>query len=125
MIKVLPVTERETLKEIFEDSGCEFNDNSGCVVAADGTEILGRCLYYIDDESIKIIDVRPIDDIMLADGILRSALHVADYRGITDAFYLNSAPEQLFKSLDFIKSAADKSLKIEKLHESCCSCQKN
>lgn len=125
MINVLPVTDSDTLKGIFEESGCEFNENSGCVVAADSTEILGRCLYYIDDESIKIIDVQPVDDIMLADGILRSALHVADYRGITEAFYLDSAPEQLFDSLDFIKSAADKSLKIEKLHESCCSCEKN
>ena len=56
---------------------------------------------------------------MLADGILRSALHVAAQSFVLDAFYDDSAPVDLFKRLGFIKNADEKRLDIDKLFGGC------
>ena len=125
MITVLPVKTEIELKELYNSLNFSVNKNSGAVVAKEKEEFLGCCLFEIDNEKIVINHIIPVNDIMLADGILRSALHIADYRGIETAFYSETAPENLFKTLDFIKDENEKSLKIEKLHESSCSCQKN
>ncbi len=125
MITVLPVKSEEELKELYKDYNIKFNENSSATVAREKDEFLGCCLYDIDNEKIVINCLVPKDDIMLADGILRSALHIADYRGIENAFYSDTAPENVFQLLDFVKDTTQKSLKIEKLHESSCSCQKN
>ena len=81
--------------------------------------------YYSIFVIITIIFLEPSDDIMLADGILRSALHVADFRAITKAFYSDSVSVDLLKTLGFIKNSTEKTLDIEKLHESCCKCEKS
>lgn len=124
MINVLPVNDNEKLEILFKETGFDYNENSGCVIADEKGEILGRCLYYIDNSSITILHIEPESDVFLADGILRSALHVADFRGITDAFYGDNVSIELLKRLDFIKSDVDKTLKIEKLHQSSCNCEK-
>ena len=124
MINVLPVNDNEKLEILFKETGFDYNENSGCVIADEKGEILGRCLYYIGNSSITIIHIEPEGDVFLADGILRSALHVADFRGITDAFYGDNVSIELLKRLDFIKSDVDKTLKIEKLHQSSCNCEK-
>ena len=124
MINVLPVNNNEKLEILFKETGFDYNENSGCVIADEKGEILGMCLYYIDNSSITIIHIEPQSDVFLADCILRSALHVADFRGITDAFYGDNVSIELLKRLDFIKSEVDKTLKIEKLHQSSCNCEK-
>ncbi len=125
MITVLPVKSEADIKEFYTRFNQNFTENSGVTVARSGDDFLGCCLYEIDNEKIVINFITPEDDIMLADGILRSALHIADFRGIIDAFYTDNAPVALFKTLDFIKNEQEKSLKIQKLHESACCCQKN
>lgn len=125
MITVLPVKERPKIEKLFIEYGLEFNENSAATVAASNGENLGCCLFDLDNEKIVIRFITPENDIMLADGILRSALHIADFRGVTNAFYSNFSQIKIYKTLDFIKNEQENSLKIEKLHESSCSCQKN
>ncbi len=125
MITVIPLKDIVEIKNIYAQYNYPFTENSGVTVAKCGDEFLGCCLYEIDKEKIIINFLTPQNDIMLIDGILRSALHIADFRGITDAFYSQTAPIDVFKKLDFIKNEQEKSLKIEKLHQSTCSCQKN
>ena len=125
MITVLPVKDINEIKFYFEKYNIEFTENAGVSVAAANDEVLGCCLYDIDNEKIIIRFITPENDIMLADGILRSALHIADFRGIENAFYSNSSQISIYKMLDFIKNEQEMSLKIEKLHESSCSCKKN
>ena len=120
MITLAPLENKDEVCGIFKENGIECNGNSGCVTALCGEEKLGYCLYDIDERSVTIRFIKPSDDIMLADGILRSTLHVAAERGITTAFYADTAPEKLFEKLDFIESREEKTLKIEKLFESCC-----
>lgn len=124
MIKVTPINDSTYLSDFCAENGIEFMKNRGVTVAKDGKEMLGFCAYILTDDSITVTHLYPEDDVMLADGILRSALHIADFRGITNAFYTDKAPVKLFSLLEFIKNDEEKTLKIEKLHESCCSCEK-
>lgn len=125
MITVLPVKDKKEIEFYFNKYEIEFTENSGVSVAAAKDDILGCCLYDIDDEKIIIRYITPDNDIMLADGILRSALHIADFRAIENAYFSNYSQISIYKTLDFIKNEQEMSLKIEKLHQSSCSCQKN
>ena len=124
MITISPEKDKALVEKLFCDSGITASEFSSAVIAKFGAEILGFCLYDLDDKKIVIHKVSPEDDIMLADGILRSALHVAAERSAMDARYSEFADEKLFEKLDFIKNKAEKSLDIDKLFGGCC-CQKS
>lgn len=125
MITVLPVLDKSELTEIYKEYNLPLSGNSAATVARHGAQVLGACLFEITNEDITITELVPLDDIMLADGILRSALHIANYRGINKAFFNNDNLTNVLNKLDFIKNANEKSLKIEKLHQSSCNCEKN
>ena len=123
MITVSPLKVREEICAVFEKQGFEVNKNSGAVVARDKEEILGFSLYYLDEKSITVLCVEPKEDIMLADGILRSALHVAAERSAMDAKYQGECYEELYEKLGFIKDKTNKILDIDKLFGG-CNCHK-
>lgn len=123
MITVSPEKDKTVIAELFSSSGILVNDFSAAVIAKCGDEILGFCLYDLDCKKIIVHKVEPKEDIMLADGILRSALHVAAERSVMDARYSEYAPEELFLKLGFIKNQAEKTLDIDKLFGG-CGCQK-
>lgn len=120
MIALAPLSDKGEINRLFSENGLEFTDNSGCVSAKSGEEVLGFCLYSLDKNGIVIFKIVPENDLSLADGILRSTLHVAAERSIMNAFYSGENIEKLCDKLDFIKDRAEKSLKINKLFESCC-----
>jgi N-acetylglutamate synthase-like GNAT family acetyltransferase len=120
MITVCPIKDKSEIARIFSENGFSVNEKSGAVVAENKGEVLGRCLYYLDEKSIVILSVEPKEDLMMADGILRSALHVAAERSAMDAFYDVAADEQLFEKLGFIKSKSERRLDIDKLFGGCC-----
>ncbi|MBQ8203029.1 MAG: hypothetical protein IJZ75_01960 [Clostridia bacterium] len=124
MISVSPLKDMELVKKLFCENKFDFNENSGCVAAVDGDEVLGMCLYYLDNKGITVLSVEPKEDIMLADGILRSALHVAAQISAMDARYQGAEYEELFARLGFIKEKENKTLDIDKLFGGCC-CSKN
>ena len=124
MINVLPIKEQTEINSFCEKFNIPNIENRGVTVARVGEEILGYCAFILNDDSITITHLTPENDIMLADGILRSALHIADFRSIVNAYYSNTAPITLLSMLGFIDNSEKMSLKIEKLHESCCSCEK-
>lgn len=122
MITVKPLTDADKLSALYKENGETLCDTSMAVVAADGEEVLGFCLFDLDSERIAIGKISPENDLMLADGILRSALHVALNRQIIVAEYTDSAPKAVLERLDFVKSAENRTLKIEKLFSSCQNC---
>ncbi len=124
MIEVVQIGETDKIKDFYKDNNIEFLSGSGVTVAKDGDEVLGYCSFSLDNNSITITKLYPINDVFLADGILRSALHIADFRGISAAFYTESVDKGLLKLLNFIKNEENMSLDIQKLHKSCCSCNK-
>ena len=119
MITVLPCKESEKIKQRFLNAGFEFTEKSGFVTAECGGEEIGYCLYYLDEKGICILSLEPQNDIMLADGVLRSALHVAAERSAMDARYVDTAPVEIFKKLGFIKSEDEHTLNIDKLFGGC------
>lgn len=124
MISLAPLKNRQEIAEIFKEKKFEFNEFSGCVTAKNGNEILGICLYYLTNERMTVLHIEPIENIPLADGILRSTLHVAAERSIMDTFYGDGVPEEFLNKIGFIKNSETKSLDIDKLFKSCCECGK-
>lgn len=123
MITVSPVKDVNEVSDYFKKSGIDVNENSGCVVAKSGDEVLGYCLYELSDKSVTVLYIEPYDDLSLADGILRSALHVAASRSAMDARYKGEQNEELFLKLGFVLDRNDKKLDIDKLFRG-CSCGK-
>ncbi len=121
MVEILPIKERNKVAEFYKENKLIFSENSSAVIARFGNELLGYAAFDMFDEKIVITDIFPLNDVMLADGILRSALHIADFNGICEAFYNNSKLTELLNKLNFIKDTEKMAIKIEKLHESCCS----
>ena len=125
MVTVLKEKDLELVDRLFSDNGVEKTEYSLAVTARFSDEVLGYCLFDLEPERIVIHKVEPIEDLMLADGILRSALHVAAERSIMNAFYSEEADEELFLKLGFIKEKAEKSLDIDKLFGGCCCKREN
>lgn len=125
MIYLGPLKDENKIKQLFCAHNLSFGEHSGCVAARDGEQLLGLCLYDLDNEKMTIHYLEPLDDLAFADGILRSTLHVAAERSVMNAFYSEAAPEEVFKKLLFVKNSDEKSLNIDKLFESCCGCNKD
>ena len=119
MISVLPCHDSEKIKELFSMHNLTANEFSGCVIAEQNDEVLGYCLYDLTQKAMTVFAVEPQKDIPLADGILRSALHVAAENFVLDAFYSDCAPVELFRMLMFIKNEDEKRLNIDMLFGGC------
>ncbi|MBP3706100.1 MAG: hypothetical protein J6J13_02470 [Clostridia bacterium] len=120
MIEVCPVKDEKVLQELFSLKGLTLTETSGAVIAKSKGETLGCCLYELDERKIIILFLEPKNDLLMADGVLRSALHVAAERSAMDAFYSEFLDEEIFKKLGFIKSSEQRRLDIDKLFGGCC-----
>ncbi|MBQ3053175.1 MAG: hypothetical protein IJD55_05720 [Clostridia bacterium] len=123
MITLSALKDQTQIRKLFQKNGIEISENSGCLTASDGENILGYCLYELDEKKINILYLEPQKDLSLADGILRSTLHLATEKSIMTAFYSKKAPEDLFYKLNFIKDPENKTLDTDKLFKSCVSCK--
>ena len=123
MISVLPSRDRIIIEDLFKKHNLKSNEFSGCVIASENQNVLGYCLYNLTPKTITVFVVEPQSDIPLADGILRSALHVAAENFVLDAYYDDTAPVELFRILHFIKNEDEKRLNIDMLFGG-CNCQK-
>lgn len=120
MITILPEKEKQSIIRFFKQCDVKYSEISGCVTACDGQEIIGYCLYELDDKKMTILRIEPISDIMLADGILRSTIHIATERSIMNIEYAENAPFELFDKLGFIKDKRERKLNADKLFGDCC-----
>ena len=119
MITVSPEKDKSLVEKLFLENDVCVGEFSSAVIAKFGDEVLGFCLYDLEDRKIIVHKVSPEEDILLADGILRSALHVAAERSIMDARYSEFADEKLLEKLSFIKNQAERTLDIDKLFGGC------
>lgn len=118
----LKLTEKGEAELFYKKEGLPFGDTSNCLCAKDRDEVLGYCLFDINDDTMIIRAIEPQNDLMLLDGVLRSTLHIAATRELESATFADKAPEKTFKTLGFLKD--DGTLNINKLHESGCNCCK-
>lgn len=122
MITVLPVEDIEIKKSLYAKHMLKCASTSMAVSASDGDKQLGYGLFDLNDERFLLYVLEPMDDKWLADGVLRSALHVSHHRGIDWAFYDEIAPVELIRSLGFIENDEKQTLDIGKLFSSCRNC---
>ena len=122
MLSLAPMSDKTEIAKIFAEKGIAYNDSCGCVTALCKNELLGLCLYETNREKMTVLYLEPLNDIALADGILRSTLHVAAERGIMNTFYAETLPEDFLDKIGFIKEKSEKRLDIDKLFKSCCGC---
>lgn len=125
MISLGVCTDNNLVKKLYKENEICFNQNSFAVTAICGQEMLGYCLYDLTDKEMVLHLVNPIGDLPLADGIIRSTLHVAAERSILNAFYDNDSIKSVLELLDFIENETEKKVNINKLFTGCNSCKKN
>ena len=122
MIVLKPTEDKNLIKQYYDKENIPFSDNANLLLATAGQEVLGFCLFDIDDV-LTVYKIEPMNDLPLLDGVLRSTLHVGCERGKTDAFYAESATEAVFEALGFVKNKTEKRLDVDKLFKSCCGCK--
>lgn len=125
MIEIHPLREKDKLAKLYVENNVKMSENSMAVVCADGEDVLGLCLFDMLDNSLVIHKLAPQNDLFLADGILRSALHVGVENEIMLAFYSENAPVDVFSKLKFIKNENNRELNVDKLFSSCKNCDIN
>lgn len=124
MLTLSVLKNEEKIAQLFSQSGLERNESSLCLLATDGKQDFGFSIFDITKEKMTVRFISPLNDLGLADGILRSTLHVAAERFVMDTFYADTVPEEFFEKLGFIKDRKEKRLNIDKLFMSCQSCKK-
>ena len=122
MIILKPTQDKDLIKQYYEKENLPFCANSNVLLATQGEEVLGYSLFDVDSV-LTLFKIEPMNDLPLLDGVLRSTLHVGCERGVTDAFYANTAPEAVFEALSFVKNKSEKRLDVDKLFQSCCGCK--
>lgn len=124
MITLGPVKDRKTVENLFAENGLKCGKYSQCVAAKCGEITEGYCLFDMTADKMIIKLIVPEEDIMLADGILRSTLHVGAERSIMNAFYENTVSEKLLNKLGFVKDSKEKTIDTDRLFQGCQSCKK-
>lgn len=122
MVEVLVCKDKNITNQLYDDSNVILTDKSLCIRAIDGEEFLGYCLFEIDGTRETVNYIYPENNRLLADGLLRTALHIGNERGITEAFYGDSVGEELLNNIDFLEDKKEKRLKLQNLFTDCCHC---
>lgn len=124
MLQIKPQNDEKKLKELYGAAGIPFSGNSVGIEAYDGENMIGYCLFSVEDRRMTILALTPANDLSLADGIVRSALYVGICRSVIDAYYTeNKEIENLLLRLDLIEDKATKRINIGRLFNTCECCQ--
>ena len=95
------------------------------ISATENDATLGSLVYDITDNKMLIKYIEPINDLLLADAILRSALFIAANKNIMDIYWKEPVPSELIEKLGFVKNIKDSSIDVTNLFSSCESCKKS
>lgn len=122
MLEILVCEDQAVTAALYEERQVRYELGRLAIRAMFGEECLGYCLFAVNGEEETVFCVEPREDVMLADGLLRSALHVGCERGITAAFYADRDYEPLFRQLHFLEQPEEKRLRLQNLFTDCCHC---
>ncbi len=123
MIEIKVLEDRSKVSELLSSIGLEPSFDMGVMAAMDKDEVLAFSVFSLSGDSMTIERIVPETDIPLADGMIRSTIHVALSRGKNEVFYGEGVSEKLLSILKFIKDADRKLLDSDKLFQSCCGCK--
>ena len=125
MLEILVCEDKEKVKALYSSLGIEYKEQYLAIRAIAGEECLGFALFDISGSAETVFAVEPKSDPLLADGLLRSALHVGTERGITEAYFCGNDYVELFEKINFIEDLENKKLKLQNLYSDCCQCKKD
>lgn len=120
MLEILVCSDEEKSRKLFLKNKIEYNSASFAVCAVSGEDCIGYCLFRIEKRTQTVLYIEPVQDLMLADGLLRSALHVGCEREITEAFYGERISSGFLKRINFLENESEKRLKLQNLFSDCC-----
>ncbi len=123
MLEIIIEKDKNKTAEYYKQSGVEYNNDCEMLKAEDKGEIIGFCLFRQEKDIFYLLYVKPSDDLMLLDGLVRSMLHIASQRLIGEAYYVSQAPEEQLKKLGFIEDFKNKKLKMLPLLGNCENCK--
>ncbi len=122
MIEIKQTNDVELIKKYAEIEGVEYSDNLKMIKAFSGDEILGFSLFNVFNKKMVIETIKPKEDILFLDGILRSTLHFASENLIEEVYYGEKAPESEFIKHNFVEDLSNKKLKMLGLLGNCENC---
>ena len=125
MLEILVCEYKEKVKALYSSLNIDYKEQYLAIRAMAGEECIGFALFDISGGEETVFAVEPKNDALLADGLLRSALHVGTERGITDAYFYGNDYVELFEKIKFIEDLENKKLKLQNLYSDCCQCKKD
>lgn len=125
MLEILVCEDKEKTKDLYTSLDIKYKEEYLSIRAMAGENCLGFALFEINGGTETVFAVEPKCDTLLADGLLRSALHVGTERGITDAYFYGNDYVELFEKIKFIEDLENKKLKLQNLYSDCCQCKKD
>jgi len=123
MLEIKVLTDENKIGELLDRVGTEPSFDRGVMAAVDRDEVLAFSVFSLSADSMTIEYIEPSTDIPLADGMLRSTIHVALTRGKSEVFYAETVSKSLLETLKFIKDPEKRLLDSDKLFQSCCGCK--
>ena len=123
MIKLVPLENREKIKEICDKKNIVYNENVFAYIGVEGEKGLG--IFSIDGYSMDILLVEYYNDLLLAELIVRA---IANF-GANRSVYLIKMKDDYIKStletLHFEKNDKGEYIgKIPNVLSGCCHCNK-
>lgn len=123
MLQIQPENDPQALKVLCRTAGVTYTEDLRGAVMRDGEIQLGYALFTCGQGYAVIHALAPVDDLALADGILRSTIHMALRSGCLSVYYADTAPEAVFIRLGFVMHKAEKQLHTHKLFDTCGGCK--
>ncbi len=102
MLQIVKREDNSGYEAILSGLGITDVSNIKISEAVSGNGIDGYIIYGFFDEAVKVYDINAFGDLMLFDGLVRSALFLAAMSGIEKAVFETSDKTDLLK-LKFIK----------------------
>ena len=121
MIFYKPITEKDTLAEMFPDKLFKENCTYGGYIALENDLNKGSILFEIDGYYVEILSISSVDDKLLIEGLIRSALNFAGNRNAYIAKSKLTKNKDVLMLLDFKEENGTYTGEIpELLKGSCC-----
>ncbi len=119
MLQIVKREDKCGYEDILAELGISNLSNIKISEAVSGNSVDGYVIYVIDDDSVTLFDVNANGDLMLLDGLVRSALFLAAMQGIEKAIINLMDRSDLIK-LRFI---TDDSNVLEPISEKLSGCE--
>lgn len=123
MIEIKKLNDIDKIKALCKTVGIDCCEYTRVAVMVDGDKQLGYSIFDLQNGYSIIRYLEPIDDLSLADGMLRSTIHISLQQQCPSVYYATTAPEPIFESLGFIMNKEQNQLNTHKLFETCDGCK--